>query len=136
MTKLEVFQVALSCVSLIIQVCAFFFCALPLRDSLSRRFWLFIVLLTLFEVVRRMLTLATVAHVVTPVQFEAIAVGIGFLVSTVLLLVILRLRKHAHRSKLLAEATLELGARHNEQESLAYKLALHFIERAHTKDHR
>lgn len=135
MTKIEIFQVALSCVSLIIQVCAFF-CALPLRDSLSRRFWLFIVLLTLSEVVADALTLAVVSHAVFAAQFESLAVGIGFFVSTVLLLVILRLRRHAHRAKLLAEATLELGARHNEQESLAYKLALHFIERAHTKDHR
>lgn len=128
-------QVGISGISLIIQVCAFL-CALPLKDYLSRRFWTFIVLLTVFEVIRRILTLASVAGLVQRDYYEVVSVAIGFLISATLLLVVGRLRSHAKRSKALARATLELGDKHNAQQSLAYRLALYFIEKDHAKDHR
>jgi len=135
MSKLDVFQVSLSLASVIIQVCAFV-CAIPLKDYLSRRFWLFIVALTVCEIARRILTLSVVTELIAHDRYEISVVVIGLLVSLVTLIIVVRLRKHAKRSKMLADATLALGRKHNAEESLAYKLALHFIEQLHAKDHR
>jgi hypothetical protein len=135
MSNLDVVQIGLSVASMLIQVCAFVY-ALPLKDYLSRRFWLFIVALTVCEIARRALTLSVVAGLLAHDRYETSVVVIGLLVSVVMLVVVMRLRKHAKRSKMLADATLELGKTHHAEESLAYKLALHFIEQTHAKDHR
>ena len=104
----------------------------PMRKLVPKLSWRCLMTLNAFILMRRALSLLEVSFGWNGQGYESATVAIGFLVSIFMLLTVTSLRSHIARERQkaveLALATMDLAKETKKEDSVAYQLALYFIE--------
>ena len=130
MTTLETLQIAGACLALILQLIATLLTK-PIRQLLPHKLWWFVFSLNFLELIRRTLILCSVTDFLNKPTYQTVTVIFGLVVSTSFLLLMRELCKPKTIEKKmvsLAKETVEKVRSVKAEESLAYKLAVHFID--------
>jgi hypothetical protein len=131
MSILDAVQIGAACVALALQI-SVLVVARPIKNFVSKRLWVLLMCVNVFELARRAMSLGLVTRVFTGPSYQITTVIIGLLISLSLFLFVIKLRKHASKSvsrmNELAVATVELAHKFKAEQSLAYKLAELFIQ--------
>jgi hypothetical protein len=112
--------------------------AQPFRRFMPRRTWQLFMALNLCVLSRLVLSFMEIVFDWRGNAYENLAVLVGLFVSSFMLLAVISLRAYimSERKRLveLARATLDLALETKKEDSVAYQLALHFIELRETQD--
>ena len=130
MTTLETLQIVGACLALILQLIATLLTK-PIRQLLPQKLWWFVFSLNFLELIRRILILCSVTDYLGKSAYQSVTVVFGLIVSTSFLLLMRELSKPKTIEKDivdLAKQTVEKVKSVKAEESLAYKLATHFID--------
>lgn len=145
MTVIDIFQASVAFIALALQIAATFM-ARPLRKMTPPNLWRVLMLLNGFIMLRRVLSVAEVVYKWQTERYESVTVVVGLGVSIWMLATVVLLRRYAYnereRLKTVAQNLKDVSAAavnelvhvaqvhkdYKVEDSLAYKLAVHFIE--------
>jgi hypothetical protein len=130
-TTIEILQISGAGVALVLQLFATLLTK-PIKHIIPQKLWWTLFGLNLLELIRRVLIMCSVTNLLQQSSYELVTVVIGLLVSMTLFAFMWELSKPAKKIEReierFARETFERSKAFKAEDSLAYKLALHFIQ--------
>jgi hypothetical protein len=135
-TTIEILQISGAVIALVLQLFATLLTK-PIKQIIPQKLWWTLFGLNLLELIRRVLIMCSVTNILQQSSYELVTVIIGLLVSMTLLAFMWELSKPAkeieRQLERFAQETFARSKACNAKDSLAYKLALHFIKSKRAK---
>lgn len=135
MMTIATLQISGAVTALVLQLVATFLTK-PIRHIIPKKLWWTIFGLNFLELFRRILVLCSVTSLLGQSTYDMVSILIGLGVSMTLLVIMWQLSRPTKQLErhldLLAHETLLKTREFKAEDSLAYKLANHFIETRHT----